>query len=250
MRHAMCSMCLLFICAAMVAAAPWAGPAEGAGPGSQDKDFSDATAYPVVRIERSGSVVVKIKGEETRLWLVGVESPSPDGPGSRTGSPDLREFLEGILGGENVFIEFSSSEAKKDRFGRYGAYIYRAPEGLPINLEIVRQGVAPLDKRFRSRYRAVYERYAATARKAGKGVWGRRRPRAPRSAEKDEADNPTRAANAPRARDEKVQLYMTKYGKRYHRASCETLTKTKRKVTLAEAEKDGRTPCLVCKPPK
>ncbi len=193
--------------------------------------------------------MVNVKGEETRLWLVGVESPSPDERGGRTGNPDLQKFLEGILSGESVFIEFASSQAKEDRFGRFGAYIYRAPEALPINLEVVRQGVAALDKRFRLRYRAVYERYAALAKKAGKGIWARRRANTPPRAKDDEPDDQSRAAKAPRASDEKVQLYMTKYGKRYHRASCESLTETQKKVTLAEAENAGRTPCQICKPP-
>ncbi len=246
MRHTMRSGRLLLILAVLPAHAPPAALAAGDGrPDGQDKDFRDATAYPVVRIERSGGVVVELRGEETRLWLVGVESPSSDGPGSS----DLQRFLEQILGGESVFIEYASSQAKEDRFGRYGAYIYRASEGLPINLEVVRQGVAPLDKKVRLRYRAVYERYAAMAKKAGKGVWGRRRPNAPRDAEQDESNDPPRAAKSPRTSDEKVQLYMTKYGRRYHRASCGALTKTKKKVTLAEAKKVGRTPCQRCKPP-
>lgn len=250
MRHAKCSSWLLLICAVMLAGAPSAALSGDARPGSQDKDFSGATAYPVVRIERSGGVVVEIEGKETRLWLVGLESPSSDGPDGRTGNPELHKFLEDILREESVFVEFASSHAKEDRFGRYGAYIYRAPEGLPINLEIVRQGVAAWDKKVRSRYHAVYQRYAALAEKAGKGVWGRRRLSAVRDGEQEDRRDRPRGAKAPRKSDEKVQLYMTKYGQRYHRASCDRLTETKKKVTLAEAKKAGRTPCQVCKPPK
>lgn len=251
MRDMICSGCLSLILTVMPAYARPGASATGDAPrDSQDQDFSQATAYPVVRIERSGGVVVEIEGEETRLWLVGLQSPSSDEVSSRTGGPDLQRFLEQILRGESVFIEFASGHATEDRFGRHGAYIYRAPEGLPINLEIVRQGVAAWDKKVRSRYQAVYQRYAALAEKAGKGVWGGRRLSAAPDAEKEDRRDRPRRAKAPRKSDEKLQLYMTKYGKRYHRASCETLTETKKKVTLAEAKKDGRTPCLVCKPPK
>ena len=237
MRDTLRSGWLILTLAVMLAHAAPGALARGDGrPGTQDKDFSDATAYPVVRIERSGGVVVKVKGEEMRLWLVGLQSPPSGGPGSRTGDTNLQRFLEQILSGEFVFIEYASSHAKEDRFGRYGAYIYRAPEGLPINLEIVRQGVAPLDKKIRLRDRAVYERYAAMAEKAGKGIWGRRRPDGPRDAEKRERSDKTPAAEETRTSDEKVQLYMTKYGKRYHRATCSTLTKTKKKVMRGRSE--------------
>lgn len=45
-------------------------------------------------------------------------------------------------------------------------------------------------------------------------------------------------------------VYITKTGKRYHRAGCRYLTSTQRAVSLKEAKAMGLTPCKVCQPPE
>jgi hypothetical protein len=45
-------------------------------------------------------------------------------------------------------------------------------------------------------------------------------------------------------------VYITKTGKKYHRAGCRYLKKSKKKVTLKWAKSHGYTACKVCKPPK
>lgn len=47
--------------------------------------------------------------------------------------------------------------------------------------------------------------------------------------------------------DDVVYVYITRTGKRYHRASCRW---GYTKVTLEEAKERGFTPCKVCKPPR
>lgn len=46
---------------------------------------------------------------------------------------------------------------------------------------------------------------------------------------------------------EKV-VYVTKTGKKYHKASCHHLRQSKIKTTQTEAKKQGYTACKVCKP--
>lgn len=44
-------------------------------------------------------------------------------------------------------------------------------------------------------------------------------------------------------------VYITPYGKRYHRASCSTIMRSKKRaVSYSEAEAMGKTPCKKCKP--
>jgi hypothetical protein len=43
-------------------------------------------------------------------------------------------------------------------------------------------------------------------------------------------------------------VYVTKTGKKYHRATCRHLDQSKRKTTKAQAKKDGLTACKVCNP--
>jgi hypothetical protein len=43
-------------------------------------------------------------------------------------------------------------------------------------------------------------------------------------------------------------VYATRTEKRYHRAGCSSLSKSAIRMTRAEAEAKGLTPCKVCKP--
>ena len=45
-------------------------------------------------------------------------------------------------------------------------------------------------------------------------------------------------------------VYITKTGKRYHRAGCRYLAHSSIKTTLKEAKANGYTPCRVCHPPE
>ena len=45
-------------------------------------------------------------------------------------------------------------------------------------------------------------------------------------------------------------VYITRTGKRYHRAGCRYLSQSHIKTTLAEAKANGYTPCRVCNPPQ
>jgi len=43
-------------------------------------------------------------------------------------------------------------------------------------------------------------------------------------------------------------VHTTRTGKRYHRAGCSSLSRSDIPITRAEAERQGLTPCKVCKP--
>jgi competence protein ComEC len=45
-------------------------------------------------------------------------------------------------------------------------------------------------------------------------------------------------------------VYITKTGKKYHRATCRYLSKSKIPITLKDAKANGYTACSVCKPPQ
>lgn len=55
------------------------------------------------------------------------------------------------------------------------------------------------------------------------------------------------AATAAGEPDTKV--YVTKTGKKYHRAECESLKKSKIEIRLKDAKKKGYKPCTRCEPP-
>ena len=45
-------------------------------------------------------------------------------------------------------------------------------------------------------------------------------------------------------------VYITKTGKKYHRAGCRYLSHSQIKTTVGEAQAQGYTPCLICQPPQ
>jgi len=45
-------------------------------------------------------------------------------------------------------------------------------------------------------------------------------------------------------------VYITKTGKKYHRANCQYLSRSKIPTSLKDAKANGYTPCSVCNPPK
>lgn len=56
------------------------------------------------------------------------------------------------------------------------------------------------------------------------------------------ADGETERAEA------KTAVYVTRAGKKYHRAECQFLRENSTAITLKEAKQRGYTPCNVCKP--
>ena len=54
----------------------------------------------------------------------------------------------------------------------------------------------------------------------------------------------------PPITDDKVEVYVTKSGEKYHRDSCSSLRKSKIAISLKEAKKKGYEPCKICNPPR
>ena len=52
------------------------------------------------------------------------------------------------------------------------------------------------------------------------------------------------------SKSEDTIVYITRFGKKYHREGCSSLKKSKVPMTLKEASKRGYTPCALCDPPK
>ena len=136
------------------------------------EDFSGDTAYPVLSIVDGDTVKIDYQGKKTSVRLIGVDTPEtvhPSKPVEVYGT-EASNFTRNLLLGESVYLRFDVEQT--DIFGRLLAYLYRAPDGLFVNLEIVRQGYGPVDTRFPFKYMALFRHYGAKARAAGKGLYG------------------------------------------------------------------------------
>ena len=193
------------------------------------EDFSGDTAYPVLSIVDGDTVKIDYQGKKTSVRLIGVDTPEtvhPSKPVEVYGK-EASNFTRNLLLGESVYLRFDVEQT--DRFGRLLAYLYRAPDGLFVNLEIVRQGYGPVDARFPFKHMELFRHYGAKAREAGKGLYG--------------------TPQNPEEPGETGQVYVTRTGQKYHVDGCLSLSKSKFPISLAEA-KQKYSPCSRCNPPQ
>ncbi|HAP76262.1 MAG TPA: thermonuclease [Acidimicrobiaceae bacterium] len=97
----------------------------------------------VVYVVDGDTVDIDVDGTEERVRLIGIDTPETkkqDSPVECFG-PEATAFTTSLLPvGTPVYLE-RDVEAR-DQYGRLLAYVYRADDGVFVNLEIVRQGYA------------------------------------------------------------------------------------------------------------
>ena len=131
--------------------------------------------------------------------------------------------------------------------GRTLGYLYRAPDGLFVNTEIIRQGYGyaytkyPFREEMMEQFRGLQSR----AREVGKGLWAVTLKQSGIVGKRSDAkvDVPLR----PQSDVSHVIVYATRTGKKYHKASCRYLKKSRIPMKLGDA-KMALSACKVCKP--
>jgi endonuclease YncB( thermonuclease family) len=224
----------------------------------------------VVRIFDGDTILIRVGTAQHRYQLLGVAAPQFI-PTDRTPEPYAREarrFLELLLLDEQVYIQFDP-QAERDVNNQRIAYIFRAPDMLFVNLELVRQGYAKHATRYASLYTDAFAHYGDRAQDLRRGIWD---PNAgqlnwapevadpagtnPKPVQTEQNTNqPTTsapnnsagAANTDASTDPSTIVYITKSGKSYHTQDCSHLTASQRTATLGEVEKTHQ-PCKTCKP--
>lgn len=136
-------------------------------------DFSRITAYPVVRIVDGDTIIVNDKGTNIRVRLIGIDTPETVHPAKSVEyyGKEASLFTKNLLRGEKVYLVSGSEQNKTDRYGRTLAYIYRFPDGLFVNAEIVRQGYGFVYTQFPFRYMEEFKQLEQFAKNAEKGLW-------------------------------------------------------------------------------
>jgi endonuclease YncB( thermonuclease family) len=132
-------------------------------------DFSKSTAGKVLKVSEDFTVVVDVQGQKTPVRLIGLE------PADAEQAPPLyrreaQRFFQNLLAGEFVYLESDPGVAEKDEAGNTAAYLYRAPDGLLVNLEAVRQGYAVASD-YTCKHEKLFNFYEAKAQADGKGIW-------------------------------------------------------------------------------
>ena len=201
------------------------------------ENFTGDTAYKVVRVIDGDTVKIDYNGEATNVRLIGVDTPEtvhPNKPVEAYGK-EASNFTKNLLQGESVYLRYDGQ--RTDTFGRLLAYVYRVPDGLFVNLEIVRQGYGHVYTQFPFKHIEVFRYYGNRARTAGKGLYGAPQARVASPSEESFAV------------ESEGEVYVTRTGKKYHREGCISLRRSKIPISMAEA-KERYSPCGRCNPPR
>jgi endonuclease YncB( thermonuclease family) len=205
-------------------------------------DLAGQPTYEVVSVSAANVISVRREETLTAVRLVGTYAPRGGGTAS-----EAQAFLSRLLTGETVCLVSEPGWPTADEDGHMWAYVYRVPDGLLVNLELVRQGYARVVAEGTFEQQSLLRAYEQLAKKHEKGLWN------PRSAEATEPGRTTGitkpAASQPVGAADDTIVYVTKSGKKYHRADCPHVRSGATQLSLKEARARGYTPCSHCKPP-
>jgi micrococcal nuclease len=221
--------------------------------------LEDAERLPVVRVVDGDTIVVDRDGAQETIRLIGVDTPETKDPRKEVQfyGQEAAAFLENLLKREEVYI-LTEGARTKDHYGRTLAHVYRAPDGLWVNLEIVRQGYGQVYTAEAFNAIKLFLASQRKAREAGKGLWNPdlkadwdreratpaqppARPAAPRPVEKP--------AEEVKPVPQSVTVYVTRTGAKYHRGSCSYLRQSKIAISLDDAKRRYGA-CSRCSPPR
>ncbi len=207
----------------------------------------DAPAHPVRRVLDGRTIVVEIDGREATLVLRGVALPSLPGPREHPYLGRTHETLRNLVRGEFVRLD---PIPKLDAETPVEADVYRQPDGLLINLELVRQGCAPVEREASGEHADLMRLVERRAKALGRGMWHEDWTDLVRSIEEFRPSQPGAGAGA-HSSDEPVRtgvVFATGSGSKYHAPGCRYVGDGTPSMTLEEARRRGLSPCKVCKP--
>ena len=146
---------------------------DAGAPGLLNSDPGVEANARVVRVVDGDTVVADIDGQEERVRLIGIDTPESVKQGSPVecfGQEASNHTKELLAEGTAVRIELDAEP--RDRYDRLLGYVYRASDGLFVNLAIVRDGYGnsytfPPNVAHTDQFRDA----AAAARDGGVGLW-------------------------------------------------------------------------------
>jgi micrococcal nuclease len=128
----------------------------------------------VEKVIDGDTIDVVLAGATERVRLLGIDTPEsvkPETPVEcfgREATGRLRALLP-----ERTQVRLVRDVEERDRFGRLLAYVYRQPDGLFVNLDLVRGGYAQvLTFPPNVTHARQFQEAARDARRATRGLWG------------------------------------------------------------------------------
>jgi micrococcal nuclease len=127
----------------------------------------------VTRIVDGDTIHVSVAGRREKVRYIGVDTPESRRPGTpvQCFAKAATAYNARLLRGRRVRLRTDVEE--RDRYGRLLAYVYREPDGLFVNAELVKRGFATvLTVPPNVVHAGELLRHQRAARRAGRGLWG------------------------------------------------------------------------------
>lgn len=252
---------ILALFACTLAAGAWASPqpapettAPQQPPRLAHPNFSTLQTGTVTRVLDENTVLIDIDGSTARYHLLGVAAlPSRD----KAHAALALDALSRMALGETVAIQHDPL-GERNAANRLAAYIYRAPDHLPINLELVRQGYTRHSSAWMSIHNQPFLHHQSRAQELQRGIWNpdepilnlanqNHEPQTNPSPETSPADPTDPEPATHHTHNPGTTFYITEHGTRYHLENCPHLTDSTRPTTYNQI-KDSHQPCKTCRP--
>ena len=126
--------------------------------------------YLCTHVIDGDTIIVKMKGTEERVRLIGVDTPEtvhPEKPVAFFGK-EASAFTKRMAEGKRVRLEYDWQE--RDKYGRLLAYVYLEDETF-LNAEIIKRGYGFAYTRFPFKYLDKFRKYEREARENIRGLW-------------------------------------------------------------------------------
>lgn len=138
------------------------------------RQHQDRETYRVVRVVDGDTVILSMDGEDVRVRLIGVDTPEtvhPRKPVEWFGK-EASAYTKRLLEGRRVFVELEPGPTHNDIYGRLLAYLYRVPDDLFINLDLVQQGYGHAYTKYPFSRMEEFRKAERQARRKRRGLWG------------------------------------------------------------------------------
>ena len=230
------AFCALFLCLVLI--------------GSLPLYAAESIEGKVVSVADGDTITVLENDTPIKVRLYGVDAPEK----AQDFGTVSRKFTSDLCFGQEVSVDVTDT----DRYGRKVGRV-TLPDGRVLNRELVKAGLAHWYAEY-APDDATLKELQAEAKAAKRGLWSRSDVVAPWAFRKvkRKPDPTPRAEAAPKPsvaeerpappKDLVGGVYITESGKKFHRASCRTLKKSKIPISQEDAVKRGYGRCSICKP--